>query len=347
MMLPGETLLRLRDDARRCSRRSRPTRPNGPPRRITLVDVSMIGAAGRIYISGRPPRSWPRAATRSPRCSAVAGRDASSRERARPAGGDVMRPGWSRRAATRWPRTASSARGRLTLLNVSENATYLVDDPDDRAPSVLRVHRPGYHAARGDRLRAGLAATRCARRPASRTPRVLPAPDGRRVLTVPSRAAASRARRACSSSCPATEPPADDRAGRDFAELGAITARMHRHARGVAPAGRLHPVPLGLRRARSAPQARWGRWQDGIGVGAGGARAARPAGRRAARPAARVRLRAGPVRPRPRRHPAGQPARRRRPGQRHRLRRLRASAGSCTTSARRSASSSTTRACRS
>src|SRR5262245_66628857 len=32
----------------------------------------------------------------------------------------------------------------VRLLNVSENATYLIDDPG-AAPSVLRVHRLGYH----------------------------------------------------------------------------------------------------------------------------------------------------------------------------------------------------------
>ena len=33
----------------------------------------------------------------------------------------------------------------LTLLNVSENATYAVDDLATGERSVLRVHRPGYH----------------------------------------------------------------------------------------------------------------------------------------------------------------------------------------------------------
>ena len=32
----------------------------------------------------------------------------------------------------------------MRLINVSENATYLVQDPDE-GPSILRVHRLGYH----------------------------------------------------------------------------------------------------------------------------------------------------------------------------------------------------------
>src|SRR5215467_14402861 len=54
----------------------------------------------------------------------------------------------------------------------------------------------------------------------------------------------------------------------------------------------------------------------------GGTRGAGAARRHPARPAGRVRHRPRPVRPHPRRHPAGQPARGRRTGQRHRLRRL-------------------------
>jgi Ser/Thr protein kinase RdoA (MazF antagonist) len=59
--------------------------------------------------------------------------------------------------------------------------------------------------------------------------------------------------------------PADDDAGH-FAELGEITARMHRHAR-------QWQRPAWFTRfhwdhdAAFGSQARWGRWQDGIGVG--------------------------------------------------------------------------------
>ena len=93
-----------------------------------------------------------------------------------------------------------------------------------------------------------------------------------------------------------------------FAELGEITARMHRHAREWArPAWftRFHwdyaaafgaQAPLGPLAGRHRRRA-------------GRARDPHPAGRRAPRPAAGVRHRAGTFRPGPRRHPAGQPAR--------------------------------------
>jgi Ser/Thr protein kinase RdoA (MazF antagonist) len=150
----------------------------------------------------------------------------------------------------------------VRLLNLSENATYLVEDPDS-APSVLRVHRLGYHTEAEiaselvwmDALRAEAGV---------RTPRVLPATDGRRVVTATD--AASGERRSCVrfEFLPGTEPVDDSM--EHFAELGEITARMHRHARAW-------PRPAGFARfdwgyeAAFGREARWGRWQDGIGVG--------------------------------------------------------------------------------
>jgi Ser/Thr protein kinase RdoA (MazF antagonist) len=63
-----------------------------------------------------------------------------------------------------------------------------------------------------------------------------------------------------------TEPADDDAA--HFAELGEITARMHQHAR------QWQRPPWFTRfhwdyDAAFGPRARWGRWQDGIGVGPG------------------------------------------------------------------------------
>ncbi len=169
----------------------------------------------------------------------------------------------------------------LELLNVSENATFLVRDPE-AGPSVLRVHRLGYHTeveiaselAWMDALRAEAGV---------RTPRVMSAADGRRVVTVRERG--GEAERYCvrfeflPGSEPGAEPgsesgsePGLESAGEPmltdshFAELGEITARMHRHAREWSrPAWftRFHWDYA----AAFGGAARWGRWQDGIGVG--------------------------------------------------------------------------------
>jgi Ser/Thr protein kinase RdoA (MazF antagonist) len=160
----------------------------------------------------------------------------------------------------------------VELLNVSENATFLVTDPD-AGPSVLRVHRLGYHTE--PEIASELAWMEALRAEAGvRTPRVLPAADGRQVVTVPERGGpgAAAAQRHCVrfEFLPGTEPggSAADPAlsAAHFAELGEITARMHRHAR-------KWDRPAWFTRfswdyaAAFGDQARWGRWQDGIGVG--------------------------------------------------------------------------------
>jgi Ser/Thr protein kinase RdoA (MazF antagonist) len=177
------------------------------------------------------------------------------------AGGEVLE------RVTRCAQQALGAYGchpaaTVRLLNVSENATYLVEDPD-AGLSVLRVHRLGYHTEPA--IASELAWMDALRAEAGvRTPRVLSATDGRRIVTAAD--AASGERRHCVrfEFLPGTEP-AGDSVGH-FAELGEITARMHRHARQWAR-------PPGFTRfqwdydAAFGTQARWGRWQDGIGVG--------------------------------------------------------------------------------
>ncbi len=190
------------------------------------------------------------------------------------AGGDVMD-----RVRAR-ARDALAAYGghpgaSVELLNVSENATFLVSDPDTGS-SVLRVHRLGYHTEQ--EIASELAWMDALRAEAGvRTPRVLPAADGRLVVTVPEPGGAdpSTARHCVRFEfLPGTEPGGSGDgaaldpvlAGVHFAELGEITARMHRHAREWSrPAWftRFHWDYA----AAFGDQARWGRWQDGIGVG--------------------------------------------------------------------------------
>ncbi len=159
----------------------------------------------------------------------------------------------------------------IELLNVSENATYLVSDPV-AGPSVLRVHRLGYHTEQ--EIASELAWMDALRAEAGvRTPRVLPAADGRRVVTVAERGTGAARHCVRFEFLPGAEPgtelstePGTELTNAHFAELGEITARMHAHARSW-------PRPAWFTRfhwdypAAFGPQARWGRWQDGIGVG--------------------------------------------------------------------------------
>jgi len=39
-----------------------------------------------------------------------------------------------------------SPRSTATMINLSENATYRIDDPDSGGQTILRIHRVGYHS---------------------------------------------------------------------------------------------------------------------------------------------------------------------------------------------------------
>lgn len=158
---------------------------------------------------------------------------------------------------------------RVKLINVSENATFRVDglaDGDGHATgtAILRVHRLGYHTRAA--IASELAWLEALRRDAGvRTPAVLPAADGSRIVTVPDPGAEPR-HCVMFEFLPGVEPP-EDRLVEGFESLGALTARMHRHARSWRR-------PPGFTRfhwdydAALGAESRWGRWRDGVGVDA-------------------------------------------------------------------------------
>jgi Ser/Thr protein kinase RdoA (MazF antagonist) len=159
-----------------------------------------------------------------------------------------------------------SPAARLTLLNVSENATYAVDDPASGERTVLRVHRHGYHD--GAEIESELAWLDALREQAGvRTPKVLAAMDGRRLLALDEAGAPDPRYLVHFEWLPGTEPtPTDERLPDSFELLGAITARMHNHVATWQP-------PSGFTRfawdyaGSFGSSARWGRWQDGVAVG--------------------------------------------------------------------------------
>ncbi|WP_436697987.1 phosphotransferase enzyme family protein [Nocardioides sp. BYT-33-1] len=151
----------------------------------------------------------------------------------------------------------------LRMINLSENATFLVEEPDTGRTAILRVHRVGYHS-RGDieSELAWLAALRAESGVA--TSAEIPNVRGERVTTV----VADGEERHCVlfELVPGIEPDDVALGTSDFETLGAITARMHEHARSWTP-------PPGFHRFRwdwehsLGDRPRWGRWQDGFGVG--------------------------------------------------------------------------------
>lgn len=154
----------------------------------------------------------------------------------------------------------------LTLLNVSENATFAVDDPTTGVRTVLRVHRHGYH----DRvaIESELAWLDALRDEAGvRTPRVLPTVSGERVLALHEEGSRDPRYLVHFEFLPGVEPvPTDDGLPGSFEMLGEITATMHEHAVNWRR-------PQGFTRfswdyeGAFGHHPRWGRWRDGVAVG--------------------------------------------------------------------------------
>ena len=152
----------------------------------------------------------------------------------------------------------------LTLLNISENATYAVDDPPNGERSVLRVHRPGYHTPTAiESELAWIAALREERVVAA--PEVLPSLGGD-LVTVGTHPDGEQRHAVRYAWVPGQEP-AGVRLVDDFRALGAITARLHEHARRWRRPAWFTRFAWGYSES-IGPRGHWGRWQDGMAVGA-------------------------------------------------------------------------------
>ena len=169
-------------------------------------------------------------------------------------------------AAAALPSFGLSAETTAALCNVSENHTYRVDDPETGRRYALRVHRPGYRTAHQveselqwiDALRHDGAVDTCV---------PVPAANGQRVVEASADGIGAR-NVVLFEWLPGAEPePEGEAVIAGFRALGAISARMHAHARAwQRPVGFNRPVwdyehTLGA-------SGYWGAWQDGLGMGA-------------------------------------------------------------------------------
>jgi Ser/Thr protein kinase RdoA (MazF antagonist) len=166
------------------------------------------------------------------------------------------------RVADNLARWMFSSPASVTLLNVSENATFALREPDGRE-LVLRVHRVGYSSA--EEIRSELAWMSALRRDGViETAAAVPGADGQYVQVLPSRTGGPARFAVAFERLPGTEPDSRD-AARWFERLGELTALMHRHAQSW-------PLPEGFQRKRwdfdamVGPQGFWGPWRSGVGL---------------------------------------------------------------------------------
>ena len=155
----------------------------------------------------------------------------------------------------------------ITTLNLSENATFKAVDPETGHPVILRVHRPGYHSR--TEIESELAWIHALRRDGIvTTPKPLPCGNGDAIAVMQ---AAGAARRVVAFEFMSGAKP-DTRAENivpAFRELGAISARLHAHARAWRR-------PAEFRRkvwnyeAMLGSRPLWGDWRDALGLTADG-----------------------------------------------------------------------------
>jgi Ser/Thr protein kinase RdoA (MazF antagonist) len=159
-------------------------------------------------------------------------------------------------ALTRYPLSRAAT---AELCNVSENHTYRIDDGSKSY--ALRVHRPGYRTAHqiaselhwSDALREDGAVD---------TPVTVDSLEGERVVRVNGRNVV------LFEWLPGAIPDPDgDEVIAGFKTLGALSARMHAHARAWRPPENFDRPDWDYDHTIGAG-GHWGRWQDGLGIGA-------------------------------------------------------------------------------
>ena len=174
-----------------------------------------------------------------------------------------------RRVTAALPQWGLSPRTAVTLLNLSENATYRLDDPDEGHRLILRVHRTGYRTgAEIESELAWIAALRT--HGAVETPAPVAGRDGALLRVLPASAGGPARHAVAFEFAAGKEPDKSDDLIAWFRTLGAVTARMHAHVRAW-------PVPAGFQRrhwdfdAMFGAEPVWGPWRAGFGLDAAGA----------------------------------------------------------------------------
>lgn len=158
-----------------------------------------------------------------------------------------------------------SPRAACKLVNVSENWTYRIDDPDTGRSAALRVHRPNYHSR--EEIESELMWVDALRREnVVNAPVPVAARDGVRVRTVEVGGGHSARHVSLFEWLPGSAPSAEGDLIPNFGLLGGLAAKMHLHGIGWKR-------PASFRRftyddETVLEKALWGRWQDAPGIGA-------------------------------------------------------------------------------
>ena len=150
------------------------------------------------------------------------------------------------------------------LVNLSENATYRVDDPAHGRRWALRVHRDGYHSSAA--IASELAWLQALRDDGVVvTPRPVRGRDGKLIQAV-GHPALPRPRHVVLFEWESGEEPSEkDHLTEKFATLGEVTAKMHRHAQQWTRPQGFERFTWDFETSLGATP-HWGSWRDGMGL---------------------------------------------------------------------------------
>lgn len=158
------------------------------------------------------------------------------------------------------------APGPPVLINLSENATYRIDDPASGRRWALRVHREGYHSKNG--IASELAWLMALRNDGVvTTPVPVPGRDGGLIQEAGHPAMRKPRNVVLFKWESGVEPSEKDHLVEKFEVLGEVTARMHLHSqRWKRPENferHIWDFETGI-----GDRPHWGRWRDGMGLDA-------------------------------------------------------------------------------
>lgn len=150
----------------------------------------------------------------------------------------------------------------ISLLNISENATFVARHADTDSKIIIRVHRPDYHTRQ--EIESELLWVNSLRNEGVvSTASPLDLKSGGKIAELPSQ---GNNRIAVGFEfIPGQEPAPENDLKDDFFTLGAITAKLHNHTKSW-------PVPIGFKRkvwdydTMLGSQPLWGDWRQALGL---------------------------------------------------------------------------------
>jgi Ser/Thr protein kinase RdoA (MazF antagonist) len=167
---------------------------------------------------------------------------------------------------------ATAALGRYELpdvstpvmVNLSENATYRIDDASGGRRWALRVHRDGYHSTNA--IASELAWLQALRSDGVVvTPHPIPGRDGALIQGVPHPAMPRPRHVVLFEWESGVEPSEKDHLTDKFGILGEVTAKMHRHARQWVRPPCFERLTWDFDTSLGGTP-HWGSWRDGMGL---------------------------------------------------------------------------------